>query len=143
MFFGPSISLNVKTPYKDLRSGFFNFLPTQDFNASAFNFGPSVSAPFPSVPPRIYNFLPVVEEEGSHTLEEREVTGMLTNQDEMGSYEEGDSKFAAFEQAIPPDKGKQKALFIYSSAAHISPVPSMAPPLPPKPPLDPDSSDSE
>ncbi len=65
MFFGPSISLNVKTPYKDLGSGFFNFPPTQDFNASAFNFRPSVSIPFPSVSPRIYNFLPVVEEEGS------------------------------------------------------------------------------
>lgn len=68
---------------------------------------------------------------------------MLKNQNEMGSYEEGNSKFAAFDQAIPPDKGIQKAPLIYPSVAHISPVPSTAPPSPPKPPPDPDSLDSE
>ncbi|SJL08057.1 uncharacterized protein ARMOST_11416 [Armillaria ostoyae] len=143
--FSPSISLNVKTPYKDLKSGFFNFPYTQNSNASAFNFGPSISAPFPSVPPKTYNFLLVVEEEGSRTLEEREVTGMLTNQDGMGSYEEGNFKFAVFEQPVLPDKSKQKAPFIYPSAAHISPVPSMAsaPHSPSKPPSEPDSSDSD
>ncbi|KAK0429999.1 hypothetical protein EV421DRAFT_1744635 [Armillaria borealis] len=143
--FGPSISLNVKTLYKDLRSGFFNFPYTQNSNASTFNFGPSISAPFSSIPLKIYNFLPVVEEEGSRTLEEREVTGMLTNQDEMRSYGEENSKFAVFKQPVPPDKGKQKAPFIYPSAAHISPVLSTAstPHSPPKPPSDPDSSDSD
>ncbi|PBK98143.1 hypothetical protein ARMGADRAFT_1075015 [Armillaria gallica] len=135
----PTISMNIQTPFKSPLRSFFDFQSTTKPVYSTYNFGSSISTSFPQQRPIMNPVLSILEE-GESTKEEREVTDILQNEEDI-QQDEGDMPTRSYK-----DKGKSHAMpFEYASIARISPIPSSTstrrsvplPPIDPEPDPDP------
>ncbi len=116
------ITMNIHTLFKSANSKFIEFPYSIDPRFLSYGFGPSISAGLNWGANTCNSKLSTIEE--SFEADEREVSGILRRYEHSQDHKELVEQIQNLSQEALFKKDKEDALFVSTTIAHISPIPS-------------------